>query len=105
MMKTINYGKVNDCILLAAFAGNEHLIPLNKIDQEYITADYCIRYDSGVYPSITDVEQYICDQITAVINSVDPASTLGKLGGSVKSDAKAKSSRANGKKGGRPKKG
>jgi len=33
------------------------------------------------------------------------ASNMGKLGGSKKSDAKASSSRANGKKGGRPKKG
>lgn len=32
------------------------------------------------------------------------AQELGRLGGSVKSDAKAKSSRENGKKGGRPKK-
>lgn len=32
------------------------------------------------------------------------AVALGKLGGSVKSEAKAKASRENGKKGGRPKK-
>jgi hypothetical protein len=33
------------------------------------------------------------------------AAALGKLGGSVKSKAKAKAARANGKKGGRPRKG
>jgi hypothetical protein len=66
-MKTINYGKVNDCTLYAVEAGGR-LVPLNKDDLEFETPDYKINYDSGVYPSISDIEQYICDQV--VVNDM-----------------------------------
>ena len=63
-MKIINYGKVNDCIVYAMHH-SRGLTPLNNNDMEFVSADYVIYYDSGIYPSITDVEQYICDQVVA----------------------------------------
>ena len=62
-MKTINHGKVNDCQVLAILV-NGRLIPLSGIDLEFQDADYCINYDSGVYPIASSVEEYICDQVS-----------------------------------------
>ena len=62
-MKIINYGKINDCQVLAILV-NGRLVPLSDIDLEYQGADYCINYDSGVYPIASSVEEYICDQVS-----------------------------------------
>jgi len=72
-MITINYGKVNDCKVYAIFV-NDGLVPLTKIDLEFASADICITYDSGSYPSITDIDQYICDQVIA--NKLYPIKTV-----------------------------
>jgi hypothetical protein len=51
---------------------------------------------------ITQAVRYHCVVKRSQIAKI--AAALGKLGGSVKSKAKAKAARANGKKGGRPRK-
>jgi len=103
-MKTINYGKVNDCTLFATLV-NGNIILLNDVDIKFVSADYCIRYDSGVYPGSLSVEQHICDQVAAELAAVSQAaSAMGRLGGSAKSEAKTTTARENGRKGGRPKK-
>jgi len=101
-MKTINHGKVNDCTLFAMLV-NDNLIPMSDVDIKFVDADYCIRYDSGVYPCTTSVEQYICDQVAVNLAVSQAAIAMGKLGGSKKSEAKTTTARENGKKGGRPK--
>lgn len=67
-MKTIEIGKVNDCTLFAFDNGYGRLCPLTDDDLIHVDADYKIKYDSGVYPSVTDVEQYICDQARLYLN-------------------------------------
>jgi len=58
-MKIINYGKVNDSKIYAVKGGfNNELVPCDKEHATHVI--YC---DSGSYPSITDIDQYICDQI------------------------------------------
>lgn len=61
-MKEINYGKVNDLSVYAVLVDGK-LIPLTKKDLKFEKPDCKINYDSGVYPSITDVPQYICNQV------------------------------------------
>ncbi|MCL6479875.1 MAG: hypothetical protein K6T65_16005 [Peptococcaceae bacterium] len=86
-MKVINYGKVNNCTLYAVEVG-DRLYPLSKDDLEFQKPDYKINYDSGVYPSITDIEQYICNQVAlnemtkdaeAVELTLEDARLLGQL--------------------------
>jgi hypothetical protein len=49
-----------------------------------------------------EIENDFLDSIMELVG-IEMASELGKLGGQVKSEAKAKAVRENGKKGGRPK--
>ena len=58
-MKTITYGKVNDAKVYAIRGGfNGELVPCDK---EHAT--HVILCDSGSYPSVPFLEQYICDQV------------------------------------------
>ena len=58
-MKTITYGKVNDSKVYAIRGGfNGELVPCDK---DYAT--HIILCDSGCYPSVPFLEQYICDQV------------------------------------------
>lgn len=66
-MKIINYGKVND-LRLFAIVTEDGIYPLTKSDLEFQKPDIQINYDSGVYPSITNLAQYICD--TVYINNI-----------------------------------
>jgi hypothetical protein len=63
-MKTISIGQVNDsnvyAIATTEIDGNITLTPLTEADMEYVSPDYCIRCDSGVYPGVTDVDAYVC---------------------------------------------
>ena len=60
-LKTISVGTVNDAKVYAILAEGR-LYPLSKEDMEFESPDYLILCDSGSYPSITDVDQYICDK-------------------------------------------
>lgn len=70
-----------------------------------LTNEYAYRNTSAPQDIADDI--YSCnqgDETVALLNPNTAASVLGKLGGSVKSDRKAKSSANNGRRGGRPKK-
>lgn len=70
-----------------------------------LTNEYAYRNTSAPQDITDDI--YACnqgDETVALLNPNTAASVLGKLGGSVKSDRKAKSSANNGRLGGRPKK-
>jgi len=66
--RTINYGKINDCTVYATKNDFGGLEPLDEMAREFIEPSIIIKYDSGVYPSITNVEQYICDQVALNYN-------------------------------------
>jgi len=58
-MITINYGKVKDSKVYAIRGGfNGELV---TCDKEHAT--HVILCDRGCYPSVCDVDQYICNQI------------------------------------------
>jgi len=58
-MTTINYGKVNDLKVYAIRGGfNGELTPCDKE-----RATHVILCDSGSYPSVSDIDQYIFDQV------------------------------------------
>lgn len=61
-MKTIEVGKVNDCTLYAVKDGFGGFCPVTEEDMEFVTPDICIKYDSGAYPGVTDLEQFICNK-------------------------------------------
>ena len=69
-----------------------------------LTNEFAYRNTSAPQDIADDI--YACnqgDETVALLNPNTAASVLGKLGGSVKSDRKAKSSARNGRLGGRPK--
>jgi hypothetical protein len=61
-MKTINYGSKNDCTVYGIITGNG-IAKMDKKDLEFEKPDIKINYDSGVYPGINDIDQYICNQV------------------------------------------
>ena len=67
--------------------------------------EYCLLGKKSNNPClITSDGEIILKEYFQVISQSQAASTLGKLGGSAKSEAKSTASRANGKLGGRPRK-
>jgi len=59
--KTIFMGENNDATVYAV-ATMQGFEPINPEDLEHVTPDFVIKCDSGVYPGITNFEQYICDK-------------------------------------------
>lgn len=60
--------------------------------------------DRSEYDTPGSIRGCMCPDCQRVRHIHQAASSLGRMGGSVKSDRKTASSRENGKKGGRPKK-
>jgi hypothetical protein len=60
-MVEIKIGENNDCVVYALRTARG-FEPLNREDLEYCAPDYKIFCDKGVYPGISDFEQYICDK-------------------------------------------
>jgi hypothetical protein len=60
-IKTIFAGEVNDATVYAT----KNFDALDKNDLEFEKPEFIIKCDSGVYPSITNFDQYICDKVKA----------------------------------------
>lgn len=70
-----------------------------------IERGYEAEYGDAVGQRIEDaIPSSVWDECMDTISASAAAATLGRKGGSVKSEAKAAAARANGKRGGRPKK-
>lgn len=60
-MKEIAVGETNDLHLYAVEA-NGRYFHLTESDLKFERPDAKIYYDSGIYPGVTDLPQYICDK-------------------------------------------
>lgn len=60
-MKTINLGTKNDATVYAIKVNGKYE-PISKIDREFVAPDAKINYDSGIYPGVTHLLQYICNK-------------------------------------------
>lgn len=92
-MKEIKLGIRNDTYTFAVLADGRYF-KLADTDLSFEQPDAQIFFDSGVYPGIADVDQYMCDKASRS----EAAARLG----SITSDRKAAAARENGQKGGCP---
>jgi predicted DNA-binding protein len=60
-MKTIKLGKINDTYTFAVKIDGRY-VKMSNQDANYERPDARIYYDSGIYPGIADVDQYMCNQ-------------------------------------------
>lgn len=60
-VKEIAVGETNDLHLYAVEA-NGRYFHLTESDLKFERPDAKIYYDSGIYPGVTDLPQYICDK-------------------------------------------
>jgi hypothetical protein len=58
-MKQIKTGETNDLHLYAVEVDGQYF-PLAEADLNFEKPDAKIFYDSGIYPGVTDLPQYIC---------------------------------------------
>ena len=63
-IKTIFIGDKNDAKVYAT----KDFTPLNKEDLEFVTPEFIIKCDSGIYP-VSNFEQYICNQASEWFNN------------------------------------
>ncbi len=64
--KVIYMGKVNDAVVYAV-ATTRGLMPIPKKDfsRSNVKHNFVIKYDTGVYPGVINLEQYICAKADA----------------------------------------
>lgn len=64
--KEHNYGKINDVKIYAVQDDLGYLkwVPRQAVSSYYPQQLWAIYFDSGAYPSISNVEDYICGQVT-----------------------------------------
>ena len=62
--KTIFTGKMNDAVVYAV-ATTRGLMPIPKKDFSRSKHNFIIKYDTGVYPGVINLEQYICSKADA----------------------------------------
>jgi len=65
--KTISLGTKNDATIYATDCG-DNLSLLTKSDLEFCSPDFVIKFDSGVYPSVNDIDQYMCNKAFDTLN-------------------------------------
>jgi len=66
-MKIINLGIKNDVSIYAVDNG-DNLTLLAKNDLQFCSPDFLIKFYSGVYPSVNDIDQYICNKAFDALN-------------------------------------
>lgn len=67
LVRTIEVGTKNDAMVYA----DEYFTALNENDLLFIAPEYIIKFDTGVYPGVTNLEQYICDKAKAELGLSD----------------------------------
>lgn len=67
IMKTINLGTKNNVSVYAADNGDS-LTLLNKNDLMFCSPDFLIKFDSGVYPSVNDIDVHMCNEAFDTLN-------------------------------------
>ena len=60
-IKEIQLGEKNDCYVYA-IKTDERFYALTEADLEYENPDAIIWYDSGLYPGITNIADYMCNK-------------------------------------------
>ena len=65
-MKTIKLGTKNDIYTYAVQIGNTY-VAMTDQDAKFERPDAIIYFDSGYYPSISNIEQYRCDEASRSI--------------------------------------
>lgn len=61
-MKTIKLGKKNDASVYAIKDHTGKYFKMDASDLQFETPDAKIYFDAGMYPGITDIDQYMCDK-------------------------------------------
>jgi hypothetical protein len=104
----VAYRPKHDTVAITLATGVELVIPRkllqgleNAASSDLTQVEIMGPGDSLHWESL-DVDHYIPALIDGVFGTRRWMSAIGKLGGSARSDAKSESSRANGRKGGRP---
>jgi hypothetical protein len=97
-----------DLLILKLSDGRRHLIPredlqgLQSATKEQIAAVEIVGHGTGLHWLDLDVDLYLPSLLRRVYGNKNWMSEIGRSGGSARSVAKKKASRANGLKGGRP---
>jgi hypothetical protein len=97
-----------DLLILKLSDGRRHLIPredlqgLQTATKEQVAAVEIVGHGTGLHWRALDVDHYVPSLLRRVYGNKNWMSEIGRSGGSARSVAKKKASRANGLKGGRP---
>ncbi len=110
--KTVDaeYRAKDDAIAIKLASGVELVIPrkllqgLENASPEQLAKVEIWGPGSSLHWKALDVDHYVPSLIEGVFGNRRWMSELGKRGGAVRSEAKARAARANGRKGGRPRK-
>jgi hypothetical protein len=97
-----------DLLILKLSDGHRHLIPredlqgLQSATREQIAQVEIVGNGTGLHWPALNVDHYVPSLLRRIYGSKSWMAEIGRSGGSMKSVAKKKASRANGLKGGRP---
>jgi hypothetical protein len=97
-----------DLLILKLSDGRRHLIPreelqgLQSATKEQVAAVEIVGQGTGLHWPALDVDHYVPSLLRRVYGNRNWMAEIGRNGGSARSVAKKKASRANGLKGGRP---
>jgi Protein of unknown function (DUF2442) len=97
-----------DLFILKLSDGGRHLIPredmqgLQSATKEQISRVEILGHGTGLHWPALDLDLYVPSLLRRIYGTKSWMAAIGRSGGSVKSPAKKRASRANGSKGGRP---